>query len=692
MSTFLSRIQDYVGTYADTTALDDWLTACAKKIVDIIPAHKVDIYSTEGTDLGTGLDIEAMRFIRAHKSGYGARVVSPSMKARYLDSDSIHYATSTDPIVYIENGKAYVKPNGGTVVKIAYPTVLNTDTTVADFPDTMEHALVLYAVIQALNTKIRDEIANVSALTFTDPTVPTAPSAPSFTYTDASGTTVTATEIDITTDLDGVTSLTQPTYTKPTVTLTTAPTSLTISATAPTAPAAPTISYVDASGTTVSATTIDISLLTPPSYTKPTISLSSAPTDFDFTIAVAIPTAPSAPSFTYTDATLGTYTRAEVGSLGTAPTYTKPTTSATFTDLETYIGTDEDLEKASLEVQNQNARLQNYQMDLYNELNEFNKELEEYKSTVQKAIEQARLDQQRILQQGSETLQLNLQNEAQTTATQIKEYESKLGKYQSEINAYQALVNKEVTKYSTNLQKWIQQRNTELNQYQLDIQNELNEFNEDLRNYEILVENKNNNAQLLQQKLIDDAQRADNIALQNEIQTLQAAVADYQGEISRYSTQIQSYGQEVNAEVSQFASNLEKWGKQTSNELQQYQLDIQNELNEYNKDLQNYLTKVQNKTQNAQLLQQKLLDDAQRTDQIAMQNRVKQLEEQISEYIQKLGLYQSEIASYSAQVNKESQEYSIKVQAYANNVNLIKAQIEEVREEYNSLLQAFVSS
>lgn len=524
MSTFLSRIQDYVGTYADTTALDDWLTACAKKIVDIIPAHKVDIYSTEGTDSGTGLDIEAMRFIRAHKSGYGARVVSPSMKSRYLDADSIYYATDTDPIVYIENGKAYVKPNGGTVVKIAYPAVLNTDTAVTDFPDTMEHALVLYAVIQALNTKIRDEIANVSALTFTDPTVPTAPSAPSFTYTDASGSTVAVTESDI-------------------------------------------------------------GLITAPTYTKPTLSLDAAPTAFSITATA--PTPPSAPAYSYTDAVIGTYTATTIGSLGTAPTYTKPTTSATFTDLETYIGTDEDLEKASLEVQNQNARLQNYQMDLYNELNEFNKELEEYKSTVQKAIEQARLDQERLLTVGRDTTNLNIQNEIQTLNASIQLYQDTLGKYSQDINSYQAQVNSEVQEYAQNLQRWIAGRQTDLAKFASDIQNEVNEFNQEVEVYRQNINNTIANAQLLQQKLIDDAQRADNIDVVN---------------------------------------------------------------------------------------------------------KAKDLEKQISEYIQKLGLYQSEIASYSAQVNKEAQEYSIKVQAYANNVNLIKAQIEEVRAEYNSLLQAFVSS
>lgn len=523
MATFQARVEDYIGTFSDTQALSDWLTSCARKIIDITPMEKLEIYASENTDDGsTGVSIEDKRFVRAHKSGYGARMIPASERARVLDSNSLEYATSTSPVVYIENGVAYVKPSGGTIIAVDYPSVSYGESNVTNFPDSMEQALVLYAAIHGANTKMKDELVKVSALSFSTQTAPTAPTAPSFTYTDATGTTVSTTEADI-------------------------------------------------------------SLISAPTYTKPTVSLDAAPTVFS--LSASAPSAPLDASYSYSDATLGTYTATTIGSFGTAPTYTKPTTSASFTDLETYIGTDEDLEKAEAEVANQRTRLENFQMDLYNELNEFNASLEEYKANVQKALEQARLDQERLMRQASDTTNLNLQNKIQTLNAAIQLYRDKLGKYANQINSYQAEVNAEVQEYAQNLQRWIAGRQTDLTQYASDIQNELNEFNKEVEVYRQNINNKVVNAQLLQQKLLDDAQRADNIELANKAKDLEKQVSEYIQKINKFQSEISNYQAQVNEEVQRFGSLLQSY----NSNIQGWLALIESLRKEYNQLLTAYV-------------------------------------------------------------------------------------------------------
>ena len=73
MSTLQSRIEDYIGqSYADTTALTNWLTAGAKQLVNIIPIDRAIDISNTVPDIGTGIALSNYRIIKAHKSGYGA--------------------------------------------------------------------------------------------------------------------------------------------------------------------------------------------------------------------------------------------------------------------------------------------------------------------------------------------------------------------------------------------------------------------------------------------------------------------------------------------------------------------------------------------------------------------------------------------------------------------------------------------
>ena len=374
--TFQARVQSYLGSnYTETANLSDNLTAGAKYITDLLPEDKIDRFGADLTDSGSGVSVTGHRVIRAHKAGYRASRIDAGLKTQAASAGSIYTSSTIDPSWYIENGKGYVLPSGGTIVGVAYPTVAYGDLTISNFPTELENGVVLYAVIQGCISQINAGKDALNALSYATITPPSAPSA------------------------------------------------LTLSSVAPTAP------------------------------------LDS--------------------SYSYTDATLGTYTATTIGSLGTAPTYTKPTTTFSLTDATTYIGTNQDLERGQVEITKQNALLSQYNQDISNELNEFNKEAEVYKSTVQAAIKQAELDQERLMVTANKTTDLSIQNKAQSLNTSISLFKDKLQKFASQIDLYQASVNSEIQLYAQNLGRFQGQ----LQLYSSQVQDASIKYNSDQQKY-----------------------------------------------------------------------------------------------------------------------------------------------------------------------------------------------------------------
>lgn len=164
--------------------------------------------------------------------------------------------------------------------------------------------------------------------------------------------------------------------------------------------------------------------------------------------SVVAPTVPSAPSFTYTDATLGTYVSTLVGDFGTTPTYVPPVNTVDFTNAGTDI-TNDDVEIAQVELQKQGQIISKYSNDIQSNSAKFQQELSTYQSVVQKRIADAQMAQQLILQYASDTKDLNLQNEAQVLAEQVQEYQSILGKYQGETQSYATEVGYKIQKFLT---------------------------------------------------------------------------------------------------------------------------------------------------------------------------------------------------------------------------------------------------
>lgn len=186
MSTYQVRIEDRVGTIGDTTAMSDWLTAGAKFITNILPLQRLLKYTTNLTDGGSGISVTTYRVVSANKAGYGAREIPHTLAGAVGNSGSIHYPSATDPVMYILNGLAYVKPSGGTVVAMAYPTVVYSDSTITAFPADLDEGVVLYACVHGRLRQMSDlTITTLGGLSISTFAKPIAPASPSFTYTDA---------------------------------------------------------------------------------------------------------------------------------------------------------------------------------------------------------------------------------------------------------------------------------------------------------------------------------------------------------------------------------------------------------------------------------------------------------------------------------------------------------------------------
>ena len=265
MATFKVQVENYVGTFSNTTALDNWLTNAARIISDKLPLDKLEKHATDQAIVSGGLSMQGKKVFNVHKSGNRSIKRDVGLKAAIVDSGSIYYALDSSPAHIYDNGKLYLYAGGtatdGTALAYSYPTVANTDEAVTGFPVEYEHGLIAYAALNAQLANILSKNDEINSLTLTDVTPPSAPLAPSFSWTNTSYTNATSSSA----------------------------------------------SWTDALIDTITSTTIDISGLTPPLYSM-------------------------------------------------------PTTTADFTDLETYIATEEDLEKADSEIQNQRARLENFQM------------------------------------------------------------------------------------------------------------------------------------------------------------------------------------------------------------------------------------------------------------------------------------------------------------------------------------------
>ena len=169
MANFDVQIQDLIGTFSDQTAMDDFMTAGCKEIINALPnsmLYKCLDKSTLDNSTSTLVNVDTygkiVTVVREESDSSGAvfrpcRYIPPH-KRTVVKSDTVdmEYAKATDPAYTIYDNilEVFPTPTSAQVAEVQYVVFPTVDasgvSTIANFPNEAEHLVVLYASIKAL--------------------------------------------------------------------------------------------------------------------------------------------------------------------------------------------------------------------------------------------------------------------------------------------------------------------------------------------------------------------------------------------------------------------------------------------------------------------------------------------------------------------------------------------------------------
>lgn len=281
-----------------------------------------------------------------------------------------------------------------------------------------------------------------------------------------------------------------------------------------------------------------------PSYTKPVFSSPSFPTIVDLDLPEA-PVPPSVNSLTGIDLTVASTD-------GNHPALTMPAIGdISYTRIDSYIETEEDVELASAKLQKIQAQIGEYQAKLSAEQISFNREMEIYKAKIQEELQE---------------VQTKLNKENQQIQSDIAIFGAQTQIYQIDINSKIS----EWTKNNIELKytKWIQEFEKGLAQYQADMANNMNDFNRQTAEYQAEIA-----------KVTADSSNI----IASESNRFQRQLQSYQGDLEIWKIKVNddvtqwqtTVVQPVMTKFSQIrGENMAEWQTQTSSTLSLLQSDL----------------------------------------------------------------------------------------------------------------------
>jgi len=473
------------------------------------------------------------------------RKISSAQQYLVTDTESLSFASKFNPAYMIgNNGQISVFPAPGAdpnAFKVYYvnndpedkggTNLIYSHSDIGYFPDDKVYLVVMYAGMKLLQ-------ANMGATTITDLSVtavpPDVPSLSSITFSSLDS----AIDSSLTAVAAGGTlgSATLPTYTKPTITTRVGFNSYWVIGDFPDS---------DPGAFSITAVPPDVPSLS-------SITFSSIDSDVNATLVAAA-------------------TSTTLGGTATAPTYTKPTQTFDITQFETFLETNEDTELAQVQMARLQHELGEFQADIQNELNEFNKENVAYQSSVQEAMAEFQSGNQIAISNAERSQNRQLQNSIQDAKVIQDNNGQLIQKFSAELQEYQAEVSAQVQEYTQKFQRYTLELNTvfqawqktesdSLQQYQTDIQNELNEFNLENAKYQASMQEAMGEFQSQNQMNIANAERSQNRQLQNSINDMKVIFDTNSQLIQKFSAELQEYQAEVGAQVQEYTQNLQADG------------------------------------------------------------------------------------------------------------------------------------
>ena len=164
MATLSAQIQSLVGSITETE-IDQWCEDGVRELVNLFPPNLKEMCYAKNTFTSAAVNSESETIATKNISNVftgdiECRQIHPKNKYKASDINNIEYATSTDPIYYIEGSKINILPasSSGIYYAIADPSIdASAVSTVANFPDEAEHLVVLYAAIKAAESLLASE-------------------------------------------------------------------------------------------------------------------------------------------------------------------------------------------------------------------------------------------------------------------------------------------------------------------------------------------------------------------------------------------------------------------------------------------------------------------------------------------------------------------------------------------------------
>ena len=667
MANFDVQIQALAGT-ATNSEMNQWMMDGAREIINILPPHLKEYCYTKQTFTSSASNSESETMITGQLGSVYAgsvecRQIRPMDKHKSSSSTSLEYASATDPVYYIEGNKINILPasSAGVYYVVANPNITASDVSSIDnFPNEAEYLVVLYASIKVLLNKMNEKSSSLPS-DISEITLSLVGSSLPV-YTSPSGIVVPTSLSDADIDFSSIGS--KEDYV---ITVFSAPDWNSfddlVLPVPPSAPEAPSFTYTDASVLDIINPIISISdksslTADAPTYTKPVIVAPSWPT---FS-SMSLPSPPAVPIIQTPSI--------DISSL-TSPTYVKPLTSLDYADADNWINVEEDNEMLSSRMQVISAKINELNANMTNSVNAYNKEIEVWKADI-------------------DVKQKN-------TAFENENDKNKLSKYSVEVSEYQNSINKEVQRwtneeYNTKVQEYTSKYQYAIQQYASDIQNEASQYTKEVTIYNEDIQRKSENLQKEVNQAIKNAEvelqaKSQNLTKETNI-SLQNALKNYEQDVSEYTAKIQKYSLELDSYKSQASVEVQKWVSEEYNvKIQEYILKYSNGLKEYATDIQNQSAKVDLALKNYQVESQKAINKYQTETGYDLSKSKLDLEKEIARFSQDLAKntqeFTADIQKYSSEVNKVASDNQSKISKYGQDLANYQAKIQKHSVDYS---------
>ena len=173
MATFKVQVEDITGSVGDDTALSSWLQDGAKEVINFIPKLRLEEVASTSVFENT-IDVEGKKVLGVlRKDANNSSLltpcikVAPTKKGIIQDSSNMEYATTSNPAYWMDGDTLQVFPTSASTndmslvhISFDFSAVTYDDSSITNFPDEAEPAVVLYATRNALQRLMTDTISN----------------------------------------------------------------------------------------------------------------------------------------------------------------------------------------------------------------------------------------------------------------------------------------------------------------------------------------------------------------------------------------------------------------------------------------------------------------------------------------------------------------------------------------------------